>query len=82
VKDPVATAAPTQESPDVIALRRWKVGPHTSRLYLNCTLPIVGRVPQAHVVMDAGLSDETSLRLAYWVAQVCNADARDHRRVV
>ena len=21
------------------------------------------------------------LRLAYWVAQVCNADARDHRRV-
>lgn len=22
-----------------------------------------------------------ALRLAYWVAQVCNADARDHRRV-
>jgi len=24
---------------------------------------------------------EAGLRLAYWVAQVCNADARDHRRI-
>src|SRR5258708_7385925 len=35
-------------------------------------------------VSDAGLSRRgrrVRLRLAYWVAQVCNADARDHRRV-
>jgi hypothetical protein len=25
--------------------------------------------------------EPVGLRLAYWVAQVCNADARDHRRV-
>ena len=32
--------------------------------------------------MDTSLAPSgVGLRLAYWVAQVCNADARDHRRV-
>src|SRR5881396_1437936 len=30
---------------------------------------------------DLAFCDAVRLRLAYWVAQVCNADAPDHRRV-
>ena len=31
--------------------------------------------------LTAGRGCGVGLRLAYWVAQVCNADARNHRRI-